>query len=134
MTSTNELEYIKYREYCNKKWLCSPSHALLSCISSLQDINYTLIKENLEKKHLREFIKTIILMHIEFNFIQCQEHKEILIDYLIKISCRFFIFNYCKEINKILNNKRECDDDNDLFKVKAKKYSYKCLKRKINHV
>lgn len=38
--------------------------------------------------------------------------------------------NYCKEINKILNNRRECDDDEDLFKIKARKYYSKCLKKK----
>lgn len=130
LISIDEYEYIKYREYQNKKWLCSPSHSLLSCVSELQDINYTIIKENIQKIPLMELIKTIILLHVEFNFIKCKKHKEILIDYIIKISCRFFIYNYCKDVNKILNNRRECDDDSDLFKLKAKKYSLKCLKRK----
>ncbi|KAJ2938504.1 hypothetical protein O0L34_g12999 [Tuta absoluta] len=130
LISENEPEYLRYREFANKKWLCSPSDSLLRCISELQDIIYNTIKENLEKPNLRELIKTMIFMCIDFNYISCEKHKDDLIEFLNKISCRFFIYNYCKEINKILCNKRECDDDEDKFKIKAKKMYMKCFKRK----
>ncbi|KAJ8735757.1 hypothetical protein PYW07_007377 [Mythimna separata] len=130
LISDNQHEYLKYREYANKKWLCSPSDSLLNCISNLQDINYLILKENLYKQNLRELIKTMIFIAVDFSFVKCRIHKEKLTDFLIKISCRFFIYNYCKEINNILINKRECDDDTDSYKVKAKKLSKKCFKRK----
>lgn len=130
LISTNEHEYLRYREYANKKWLCSPSDSLLNCISNLQDINYIILKENLAQKHLRDLITTIIFIAVDFSFIKCPVHSEKLIDFLIKISCRFFIYNYCKDINNILINKRECDDNTDSFKIKAIKLNKKCLKRK----
>lgn len=58
-------------------------------------------------------------MNVDFSFIKCEIHNTKLIDFLIKISCRFFIYNYCNDINKILMNKRESDDDTDLYKMKA---------------
>lgn len=130
LMSNQEPEYLKYREYANKKWLCSPSDSLLNCVSNLQDINYAIIKTCLEKNHLKELIKTVLFMHIQFDWIKCELHKEKIIDFLINISCRFFIYNYCKEINKILLNRRECDDDTDSYKWKARKLYMKCFKRK----
>lgn len=130
LMSNQEPEYLKYREYANKKWLCCPSDSLLNCISNLQDINYAVLKENFEKEHLKELIKTIIIMNVDFSFIKCEIHNVKLIDFLTNISSRFFIYNYCKEINKILLNKRECDDDTDLYKKKAKKLYMKYFKRK----
>lgn len=132
LMSSNEPEYLSYREYANKKWLCSPSDSLLNCVSNLQDINYILLQKHLRIKHIKELIKTIVLLHLDFSFIQCAIHKENIIDFLLKISCRFFIYNYCKDINKILTNKRDCDDNMDVHKVKAKKMYKKCYKRKIN--
>ncbi|KPJ19999.1 hypothetical protein RR48_01231 [Papilio machaon] len=130
LISNNQSEYIRYREYAGKQWLCSPSDSLLRCISSLQDINNTILRKNLEKNNLKELIKTIIFSTTEFEFLNCEIHKEKIVDYLVNLSCRFFIYNYCKDINKIICNRRECDDDEDQFKIKAKKYFHKCFKRK----
>lgn len=130
LKSENEHEYLKYREYANKKWLCCPSDSFINCVSHLQDLNYIVIKENLHNSNLIEFIKTLILIHIDFEFIKCEVHKENLINFLIRLSCRMFIYSYCKNINNILINKRECDDDLDKYKVKAKKMYMKCFKRK----
>lgn len=123
----HEPEYLRYREYANKNWLCSSSDSLLNCVLNLQNINYTILKENLDKKYLKEFIKTVIFIHVDFN-LECAVHKVKIIDFLLNISCRFVIYNYCKD--KILINKRECDDDTDVHKVKAKKLYKKCFKRK----
>lgn len=84
LISEHESEYLKYREYADKKWLCSPSDTLLNCISNLQDINCIMLKENLENNNLKEFIKTIILMHVDFNFVQCTTYYEALIDFFYK--------------------------------------------------
>lgn len=126
----NESEYVNYREYNKRKWLCSPSHSLLNFVSNLQDINYSILKQNLNNNYIKDLIITIINIYVDFSFITCQKHREDTIRFILNLSCRFFIHNYCKNINKILVNKRECDDDSDVFKVKAKKMYKKCFKRK----
>ncbi|KOB58176.1 Uncharacterized protein OBRU01_25471, partial [Operophtera brumata] len=108
-----ESEYIKQREYAGRRWLVSPSESLLSCISGVQDIT-------------NEILKKIFL---DFDFLKCEEHKNEMIDYVINLSCRFFIYNYCKDINKILIGKRDLNDDEDTFQMKAIKHYRKCAKR-----
>ncbi|KAH9632255.1 hypothetical protein HF086_002890 [Spodoptera exigua] len=76
LMSNQKPEYLKYREYANKKWLCSPSNSLLNCVSNLQDTNYATIKTCLEKNHLKEFIKTVIFMHIQFDWINVNYTKK----------------------------------------------------------
>ncbi|KAH9642131.1 hypothetical protein HF086_007441 [Spodoptera exigua] len=34
----NEIEYIKYREYAGRRWLCTPSKKLIELISNMQDL------------------------------------------------------------------------------------------------
>lgn len=131
MVASQENEYIKCREYAGRRWLVSPSESLVSCISAVQDINNEILKKNLYISNIKEVIKTLILMFINFDFLNCENHKDKLIDYLINLSCRFFIYNYCKDINKILKGRRDCSDDEDNFQTKAKKYFHKCYKRRI---
>ncbi|CAK1598223.1 unnamed protein product [Parnassius mnemosyne] len=130
MVASQENEYIKRREYAGKRWLVSPSESLLSCISAMQDITNEILKRNLYYENMKEFIKTIILLHIEFDFLNCSRHKDKVIEFVINLSCRFFINNYCKDINKILKGRRDSNDDEDVFQIKAKKYFHKCFKRR----
>lgn len=123
-------EYIKYREYAGKRWLCSPTDAVVQCISAIQDITNTIIKECIDQNCTKEFIKTYLITLLEFDFLNCLEHKEEIIQYLVNSTSRFFLYNYCKDINKILNGKSNTYDDEDCFQMKAKKYYKKCFKRK----
>lgn len=66
LMSVNEPEYLRYREYANKKWLCSPSDSLLNCISNLQDINYFIMKEHLEKKTFKRIYKNSYINECRF--------------------------------------------------------------------
>lgn len=126
-----ENDFIKSREYASRHWLSSPSPDFLTCISNMQDVIDKILMNNLERKVLREYIKTIILFFLDFNFITCSEHREKLIDFIINLVCRFFMFTYCKNLNKIIMGKKDIDSDEDGLQCKARKYFKRCFKRKI---
>lgn len=132
LMTTDEIEYIKYREYAGRRWLCYPSSALIRCISNMQDIINSILTNHLEVNCLNEIIKTSMIILIDFSFIRCHLHSQDLINYLIKIVNRCLIFSYCKNINKIITGRTQIDDHDDKFQVKAKKYHTKCFKRKNN--
>uniref|UniRef100_A0A2A4JY71 THAP-type domain-containing protein n=2 Tax=Heliothis virescens TaxID=7102 RepID=A0A2A4JY71_HELVI len=129
--ATDQLEYINYREYAGRRWLCTPSYNLINLISNCQDIINHILKENLETYQLKCFIKTCLLTIINFDFIKCQTHKNKIIDYLVNFVVRFMCFNYCKLINKILTGRKTVEDEDDKVQIKANKYHKKCFKRKI---
>lgn len=126
----NECEYIRYREFQKKRWLCNPTINFVSNISQMQDVIRSVLLKNIEIKFLKEIIKTLVLITVDFSFIKCNKHKEKLIDFLICIVTRFFTHSYCKNINKILCGSRNFDDEEDILQLKAKKYFDKCYKRK----
>lgn len=112
-TSEDEIEYIRYREYAGRRYLCTPSKNLIKLISNFQDIIYHILKENLEVPFLKDIIKTSIYSLVNFDFIKCNTHKIKMLDYLINTVIRFMNFNYCKVINKILSGRRQVDDEED---------------------
>lgn len=131
MFCKNEIEYIKYREYCGRNWLCSPSSELVECVSNFQDIYDKMLNNYLTADNLKCFIKTIIFMYVSFDFIKCKKHREKLIDFLIDLTSRFFINHYCKNINKIMSGKCEYNyNEGNINKERAKKVFNKCYKRK----
>ncbi|KAL0820225.1 hypothetical protein ABMA28_006146 [Loxostege sticticalis] len=128
LSSQNEIEYIKYREYAGRRWLCTPSKPLIELVSKFQDIINYMIRKYIAEINLKEMIKTAIMILVDFDFIKCMTHKDKLIDYLINIVIRCFLFNYCKMINSISSGKRQVDDEDDEIQMKAKKIN-RCLKR-----
>lgn len=124
-----EIEYIKYREYAGRRWLCSPSESLILCFSAIQDINNCIIKHCLFKDNIAQLIKTIILIYIDFDCIECEIHKEKLIDYLLNVTCRFFINKYCKNLNQILSGRRDSEENvRTNFKTRQKNIFVSVLK------
>lgn len=96
----------------------------------MQDIINKILITNLERRGLKEYTKTIILLFLDFNFFTCSNHKDKLIEYLINLVCRFFIFIYCKNLNKILSGQKDIDSDEDVMQCKAKMYLKRCYMRK----
>ncbi|KAL4715285.1 hypothetical protein ACJJTC_010855 [Scirpophaga incertulas] len=88
----------------------------------MQDVINFILRENLEIENLKEVIKTSILLLVDFDVLNCQEHNEQLTTYLVNIVSRCLIFNYCKDINKILSGRRLVDEEDDKILIKAKKY------------
>ncbi|CAK1588706.1 unnamed protein product [Parnassius mnemosyne] len=128
--SDEQIEYIKYREYAGRRWLCSPSNKLIELISNLQDIINHIVKENLEALNLKEILKTAIVTLIDLDVIQCAFHRNKIIEYLLNTVIRFMTYNYCKVINRILSGRHDVEDEEDKVQIKAKKYHKKCFKRK----
>lgn len=67
---------------------------------------------------------------ISTNFMNCVEHKEKVVNILIKKSIQFFIFDWCKEINNILTGKNIIFDKNDPIKQLAYEHHLKTKLKK----
>ncbi|KOB58244.1 Uncharacterized protein OBRU01_25365 [Operophtera brumata] len=130
LISVEQLEYLSYREYAGRRWLCSPSDSIINIISNLQDATMATLQNKLEVHNLKLYIKTVIDVVIDLKPISCGKHKAKLIDFLINKVTRFFIFTYCKNINKVLRGKKDVDDVQDKFENMAKVYYEKSLKKK----
>lgn len=129
LSTEENIEYLNYREYAGRRWLCYPSQDFVKIISNVQDILNVILKENIQKKNIREMMKTAIIILADFNFITCQNHKEKNIEVIINIMIKVIGHNYCKNINKILAGKKQVDDDEDEIQIKAKKFFTNCYKR-----
>lgn len=77
----------------------------------------------------KEYLKLILSSLIDFDYFKCQVHSVILKKYLINQISRFFIYTYCKNVNKIIIGKRDVDDENDNIQILAKTYFNKCRKK-----
>lgn len=131
LITNDQIEYIKYREYKGRRWLCNPHSNVILLISKMQDIINEILKNDLYINNLKEMIKTVIMVLIDFNFLNCTVHRDKFYDFLINLVIRFLIFNYCKNLNRILIGKKPVDDDEDVMQRKAKIYFNKCFKRKL---
>lgn len=127
--SNEEIEYIRYREYAGRRWLCNPSTDLIKAISNMQDIINAILKEKINTDNLKEYVKTAVCIMVDFSFIKCDVHKKKLVDYLINVEIRCLTFNYCKYINQILTGRRNVDDDDESMIAQKAKRLNKCFKR-----
>ncbi|KOB72446.1 Uncharacterized protein OBRU01_12245 [Operophtera brumata] len=120
---------IIYRDYAGRRWPCSPSDSIINIISNLQDATIATLQNKFEINNLKLYIKTVVDVLIDLEPISCGRHRAKLIDFLINKVTRFFIFTYCKNINKILRGKKDVDDVQDKFENMAKDYYEKSLKK-----
>lgn len=129
LIGVEEIEYLRYREYAGRRWLCTPSESVIRIISNLQDVAIAILKKDLEKNNLKLYIKIVMEVLVDLN-LTCQIHKGKLKDFLYDKVTRFFIFTYCKNINRILYGKKSVDDMQDKFENIAKNYYTKSLKKR----
>lgn len=57
LSSQEEIEYIRYREYEGRRWLSTPNRDLIELISNMQDLINQIVKENLKKIICQKFSK-----------------------------------------------------------------------------
>lgn len=118
-------EYIQHREYVGRGWLCNPSENIIKTISSIQELTDTIVRKKIDTKLLKEYIKTISLININFDYVQCSQHAEKLKDMILNFTIKFLIRIYCKNLNNILCGKKNVDDINDVHQKNAKIYHNK---------
>lgn len=119
---------ITFREYFKNKFcLTYPSHTLIECFSKLQDVVTYIIKKDCKKKNIRQYIKTIFSIVIDYSFIKCPEHKSEIISKIEELSINIFIYNWCRDSNKILNGLRTDFDEGDKIQILA----LKCCKKRL---
>ncbi|CAH2086827.1 unnamed protein product [Euphydryas editha] len=123
-------EFIKRKEYGNKKWLCYPSQELEDCFSELQNITVKYLEKNCPRKNVKENILNLAECIIEYPF-DCQIHKEKLKKYFVHQVVNILIYSWCRAINRILSGKISYVGD-DETKTAAQLYynKYKLWKNK----
>ncbi|CAK1593758.1 unnamed protein product, partial [Parnassius mnemosyne] len=122
-------KFIKMKEYENKKWLCYPTRALFDFFAQVEHISIEILKDR-AKNYISKYIKLIMTVNLNFNFLTCLLHKNDLTDYLINKSTFFFINNWCKDVNNVLTGKITFWDVNDPMKEKAHRHYSKNKGRK----
>lgn len=118
--------YIKAREHMfYKKCLTYPSHDFIKRFSDMQDLITHIIKSDSTKPQIKTYIKTVLHVILEFNFVKCSVHKKECIEYIFDLACNFFLCNWCREVNKILSGRRNDYDVLDVVQKMAHDYNTK---------
>lgn len=107
------------KEYSNKKWLCYPTRALFDFFAQVEDMSEEILKTQCTRNNLLSYIKLIINVNINIQFLNCSLHQEELKKYLINKGSIFFVNNWCKDVNNILSGKMNFSNINDPIKYKA---------------
>lgn len=128
-------DYIKKKEFGNKKWLCYPTRALFDFFAQVENICIEILKEHCTKKNISAYIKLIVNINVNLSFISCAVHADNLRNYLLNKSTMFFINNWCKDVNNVLTGKITFWDVNDPMKEKANRHylSHKGRKRQTQN-
>lgn len=121
-----DCSYIKIREHIgNKKYLTYPSLQLMNCFSDIQDVVTFILKDTCEKQEIKNYLKTVLRIYLDFNFLKCPQHKIACEEFILDLSCRFFLFNWCRDLNKILNGSRVGNEEDGGAKKLAMGYMEK---------
>lgn len=112
-------KFIKIKEYNNKSWLCYPRREFSDVFSQIENITYEILKASSHKNNLLQYIKTIVCVHIHYNFLTCTTHKDRLQEYITEKKKLFCINNWRKEINNILLGKSQLVDINNPINKQA---------------
>lgn len=119
----NISDFLKIREYKKgKSYLTYPSNDLVMLFSKIQDIITYYLKKQSIAVNIKTIIKTLMHVELDFKLFDCENHKSQTIDYMLELSCKFFICNWCRDINKIINGTRLNVDENDAVKMYAFNY------------
>lgn len=127
----SEIYCLKMREYNkSKRWLTYPSNNLVECFSAVQDVAINIIRSGTNINNLKKHILTVLCIMINSNFVKCEKHKTKVIDFIFDLSSRFFICNWCRDSNKLLNGTRSDFDQEDDIQKSCAEYFKKRRKNK----
>lgn len=123
-------KYIKLNKYSEKSILHYPSKELLEFFIKTENIAIRILQTHCHLENIAVYIAMVTTSLISTNFLNCVEHKEKVVNILIKKSIQFFIFDWCKEINNILTGKNIIYDKNDPIKQLAYEHHLKTKLKK----
>lgn len=124
-------KFIKAKEYNGKDWLCYPKRGIYDNFTQIENIINEILKTTTHSKmKIFVYLQTIVSIHVQWDFISCQIHKDKLVMYLTNKNILFCINNWCKEVNDILSGKAPLWDLNDPIKVQAHHHHQKYKLRK----
>lgn len=125
-------EYIRIREFSSSlKSLTYPSENTIKLFSAIQDVLTSILKKKSELPSLKSYMTTILYTVIDFNFLTCPDHRKELIEFIFEFGSRFFINNWCREVNFLLNGTRTEKADTDIIKELASDYYQKRHNKKM---
>lgn len=114
---------MKIREYKKgKSYLTYPNNDLVMLFSKIQDLVSYYLKNKSVTVNIKTFLKTMMYLDLDFKLFDCENHKSQVIEYMLELSCKFFICNWCRDINKIINGTRLIKDKKDIMKMYAYDY------------
>lgn len=119
-------EYIRVREYNkNRAYLTYPSEELVQAFSNIQDIVHNIIKTKSSMYNIFNYIKVILMARLDLRFLTCDIHAVNLREQILNSSCMIFLYNWCRDINKIIAGKKIDYDSQDILQKLASQYSNK---------
>lgn len=123
-TSNFNNDFIKAKEYQNKKWLCYPSKEIENHFKDIQNIAISFLKKDVPKIGLKSTMLSFTDMLLENPF-KCVRHKNDLNNYFKNTTINVLIYSWCRNVNRILSGKCKYDGHDDTTKVAAHKYYVK---------
>ncbi|KAL4709403.1 hypothetical protein ACJJTC_001199 [Scirpophaga incertulas] len=85
-----------------KRRLNYPSEGAERCFGTIISETNEYLEQNAHHNNLTVKIRSKMLSKYSFEFIDCTEHKDVILNYFINLTVRFSIINWCSVINKIL--------------------------------
>ena len=123
-------QYLRYREYNrNAQYLTYANENFKKTFSNIQDVIHHVIKKKSYVNNIQTYIKTVLEVSINVNF-NCEIHKNLIKEYMYDFSSRFFLFNWCKSTNKLLDGTSKVYEDEDYIQREAFVYYNKRKKSK----
>ncbi|XP_049701000.2 uncharacterized protein LOC126055534 isoform X1 [Helicoverpa armigera] len=96
-------DWISHREYNKaRKVLKYPSEAAVRCFGTVVRETNEYLEINAHNNQVAKKISDHIFAKYSFDFIDCTEHKSVLLTHFIVLTVRFTIMNWCNILNKIL--------------------------------
>lgn len=101
---TNVHDWIKAREYLSikRRKLAYPTEYAVRNFGIITKVTNEYLEQKAYQNNICKNIKQKVLSECSFDFLDCESHKEIVLEYFLSISVKLFIFNWCNVINKIL--------------------------------
>ncbi|CAH2100962.1 unnamed protein product [Euphydryas editha] len=118
------------RDYSlENKYLTYPTEEAMECFSKQRDMVTYIIRNHVNVGQIKNYMKTILCTVCDYNFIKCLEHKNLIIAEMQDLLCRFFLYNWCKDTNKIIKGIRTHYEVNDRVQEIAHQYYKKRNKK-----
>lgn len=116
-------KYIKIKEYdSTKTWLSYPSREAFSFFFHSENVVTQVLKTKCQIKNINAYLELVLAININYNFITCNNHRNLSIKFMVKKIILFFLNNWCKDMNQLISGKTTFWDESDEMKVAAHNY------------